>query len=199
MTKFWWVRHAPVIGNNGCCYGNNEVDCDTSDVNSFIELEKKLPKHSIVFSSPLSRAIKTFEKVNSLRTLSEKATIIDKRLAEQDIGSWAGIKYEELTKKTLKLGVYNPNWLMGAKFAPPNGESFINLRHRVKDFLFEIIKKYVNQNIIIFSHGGPIRAAILIALNIGEQEILPICIDNTKLTRIDYNNNNVSVVRSINI
>ena len=35
MTSFWWIRHAPVIGNNQRCYGNNEVECDLSDINSF--------------------------------------------------------------------------------------------------------------------------------------------------------------------
>ena len=25
MTQFWWIRHAPVTGNNNCCYGNNDT------------------------------------------------------------------------------------------------------------------------------------------------------------------------------
>ena len=45
--RFWWVRHAPVVGNNGCCYGNNDVDCDVSDVASYKVLANILPKNAI--------------------------------------------------------------------------------------------------------------------------------------------------------
>ena len=60
MLSFWWVRHAPVINNNNCCYGDNEVDCDTSDKNAFNHLANILPNNAHVYSSTLSRAKKTF-------------------------------------------------------------------------------------------------------------------------------------------
>ena len=45
MLSFWWVRHAPVINNN-CCYGDNEVDCDTSNKVDFMHLVDSLPKNA---------------------------------------------------------------------------------------------------------------------------------------------------------
>ena len=199
MTSFWWIRHAPVIGNEDCCYGNNEVECDLSDTKTFIELEKKLPENSIIITSPLSRAIKTYLKVNSLRCLSIHRHKIDNRVTEQDLGSWAGMKYSELIKKTKKLGVFSHTWLMGFDFCPPGGESFIQLQKRVQDFLNESLRNYEKKNIIIFSHGGPIRAAISIALNIKDKQVLPLIIDNTKLTRIDYDIEKKSTIKFINI
>ena len=59
--RFWWVRHAPVIGNNGCCYGNNDVDCDVTDQDSYKILSDILPKDSYVYSSHLTRTIKTMD------------------------------------------------------------------------------------------------------------------------------------------
>ena len=132
MTKIWWIRHAPVVGNKDCCYGNNEVECDLSDTKVFKELEKKLPKNSIVFTSPLSRAIKTYLKVNSIRSLSMNQYNIDTRITEQDLGNWAGMKYNDLIKKTKKLGVYSDSWLMDFNFCPPGGESFTQLQKRVE-------------------------------------------------------------------
>ena len=198
MTQFWWIRHAPVIGNNNCCYGNNEVDCDTSDINSFKKLEEKLPMDFIVFSSPLSRAVKTYFKFSNLRNLPESHYTLDNRLTEQDLGTWVGMKYDELEKKTKQLGVYDNNWLMDAKFKPPGGESFLNLKKRVRGFLNDMLLKYKNSNVVIFSHGGPIRAAISLALNIEDEKVLPMTIDNTKLTRIDYDNQNKSIIKFIN-
>ncbi len=198
MTHFWWIRHAPVIGNNNRCYGNNEVDCDTSDIISFKKLDEKLPKDFIVFSSPLSRALKTYFKVSNLRNLPESIHIIDNRLTEQDLGTWVGMKYDDLEKKTKQLGVHDNNWLMDAKFKPPRGESFLNLKKRVSEFINDALLKYKNTNIVIFSHGGPIRAAISLALNIEDEKVLPMTIDNTKLTRIDYDKENNSIIRFIN-
>ena len=57
----------------------------------------------------------------------------------------------------------------------------------------------VNKNVIIFSHGGPIRAAIDIALKIKEEQVLPLTIDNTKLSRIDYDKNHRGIIKFINI
>ena len=62
MLSFWWVRHAPVINNNDCCYGDNEVDCDTSDMKSFNNLVNNLPVNAQVYSSTLSRAKKHFKQ-----------------------------------------------------------------------------------------------------------------------------------------
>ena len=49
MLNFWWIRHAPVINNNNCCYGDNEVDCDTSDKSSFKSLVDVLPENAHVY------------------------------------------------------------------------------------------------------------------------------------------------------
>ena len=126
MLSFWWIRHAPVIGNNNSCYGNNEVECDLSDKQSFQNLSNKLPSDAIVYTSELSRSIKTFRTVEDYG-LSYKYHYIDKRISEQNLGDYTGMKYNELYKLTKKLGIYDKNWLMKASYSPPNGESYNNL------------------------------------------------------------------------
>ena len=194
MISFWWVRHAPVKGNNECCYGNDEVDCDLSDVASFNRLVAKLPKGSNVFSSHLSRTIKTFEATVNAGYIYNSHSI-DRRLTEQDLGSYSGMKYKDLYALTKKLGVYDNNWLMKPDFKAPEGESFKDLYIRVESFINEKSLEKNHENLVIFSHGGPIRAAIFLAMGIGFETILPLEIDNSKLTRIDYINNNWKVVK----
>jgi len=197
MLSFWWIRHAPVIGNNNSCYGNNEVECDLSNKQSFQNLSNKLPSDAIVYTSELSRSIKTFRTVEGYG-LSYKYHYIDKRISEQNLGDYTGMKYNELYKLTKKLGIYDKNWLMKASYSPPNGESYNNLINRVKDFINEIIKKHKGGNIIIFSHGGPIRAAISLAINYQFNKVIPIEIDNTTLTIINYNKDNNYKILKIN-
>ena len=194
MISFWWIRHAPVKGNNECCYGNDEVDCDLSDVASFNRLVAKLPKGSNVFSSHLSRTIKTFEATVNAGYIYNSHSI-DRRLTEQDLGSYSGMKYRDLYALTKKLSVYDNNWLMKPHFKAPEGESFKDLYIRVESFINEKLIEKNDENIVIFSHGGPIRAAISLAMGIGSETILPLEIDNFKLTRIDYINNNWKVIK----
>ena len=185
MLSFWWVRHAPVINNDNCCYGDNEVDCDTSDKNSFNNLVNNLPENAQVYSSTLSRATKTFQATVELG-YKYKEYFEDSRLKEQNIGKFAGMKYDELYRLTKKLGIHSSFWLMEERHIPPQGESFTQLNERVKQFLYEIILDKLEGNIVIFSHGGPIRSAISIALGNQYVKVGPFKIDNLKVTKISY-------------
>ena len=187
MLSFWWVRHAPVINNNNCCYGDNEVDCDTSENSSFVHLNNILPKNAEVYTSTLSRAKETFKATIKLG-YRYKSYVEDSRLKEQNIGEYAGMKYHSLYKLTKKLGVYSPYWLMDEEHVPPNGESFIELNNRINQFLIEKISEGIKSNIVIFSHGGPIRSAINIALGNENIKVGPFKIDNLKVTKISYHN-----------
>ena len=185
MLSFWWVRHAPVINNNNCCYGDNEVDCDTSDTKSFNNLVNNLPENAKVYSSTLSRAKKTFQAIVKLG-YNYKEYFEDVRLKEQNIGEFAGMKYDELYKLTKKLVIHSSFWLMEERYVPPKGESFSQLNNRVKQFLNEKILDKLEGNIVIFSHGGPIRSAISIALGNQYVNVGPFKIDNLKVTKISY-------------
>ena len=111
------------IGNNDCCYGNNEVDCNLTDLASFKRLVSKLPKNSNVYTSKLSRAVKTFDEVVK-NGFKYNKYFKDGRLSEQNLGDYTGMKYEELYNLTKRLGIYDPNWLMCPTHVPPNGESY---------------------------------------------------------------------------
>ena len=183
--RFWWVRHAPVKGNDGRCYGNNDVDCDVSEISKFSNLANVLPENSFVYSSQLSRTIKTLRATED-QGFTGVSHNIDKNFAEQNLGLWAGLKYEDLDEKTQKLGVYHPNWLCDPNHTPPKGESYNDLYLRVVNSLKKIINKGASGDYVIFSHGGPIRAAISFALSTSPEGSLPFRIDNISVSRLDF-------------
>ncbi|MAH88953.1 MAG: hypothetical protein CMJ06_02770 [Pelagibacterales bacterium] len=189
MIKIWWVRHAPVKGNKKCCYGNNEVECDLSDAISFNNLVSILPKNSFVYTSNLSRTIKTF-KVAVEKGFTYKNHIKDSRLNEQNLGDYTGMKYDALEYLMKEKNIYDKNWLMSFKHSPPNGESFEKLSERVCNFVDDVLKNHTkNSDVVIFSHGGPIRAAISYALNYSLENIIPLDIKNTKVSLLEYDEN----------
>ena len=183
--RFWWVRHAPVKDNDGRCYGNNDVDCDVSEISKFSNLANVLPENSFVYSSQLSRTIKTLRATED-QGFTGVSHNIDKNFAEQNLGLWAGLKYEDLDEKTQKLGVYHPNWLCDPNHTPPEGESYNDLYLRVVNSLKKIINKGSSGDYVIFSHGGPIKAAISFALSTSPEASLPFRIDNISVSRLDF-------------
>ena len=189
MIKLWWVRHAPVKGNRNHCYGNNEVECDVSDTISFDNLVSVLPRDTYVYTSNLSRTIKTF-KAAVERGFTYKHHIKDPRLNEQNLGDYTGMKYDVLESLMKEKNIYDKNWLMSFKHTPPNGESFEKLYERVCNFVDDVLTDHnKNIDVVIFSHGGPIRAAISYALNYSLENIIALDVANTKVSLLEYDEN----------
>ncbi len=67
ITRWWWVRHAPVPNPEGRCYGQFDKDCDVSNEALFKHQAALLPKGAIWYSSNLLRARKTAESLGKGR------------------------------------------------------------------------------------------------------------------------------------
>ena len=92
VTRWWWVRHAPVPNPEGRCYGQFDKDCDVSNEALFKHQAKMLPKGAVWYSSNLLRARKTAEHLG--RAGAEfGGVVIDPDLAEQSFGEWQGLTY----------------------------------------------------------------------------------------------------------
>ena len=97
VTRWWWVRHAPVPNPEGRCYGQFDKDCDVSNEALFKHQAKMLPKGAVWYSSNLLRARKTAEHLG--RAGAEFGEVlVDPDLAEQHFGSWQGLTYTEIAE-----------------------------------------------------------------------------------------------------
>ena len=43
-TRWWWIRHAPVVDHGGRIYGQRDMACDTSDAAAMSWLAAALPE-----------------------------------------------------------------------------------------------------------------------------------------------------------
>ncbi|HEY6334366.1 MAG TPA: histidine phosphatase family protein, partial [Alphaproteobacteria bacterium] len=59
VTRWWWIRHAPVTTDGGRIYGQTDIECDVSDRASFAALAARLPRGALWVSSNLKRAYLT--------------------------------------------------------------------------------------------------------------------------------------------
>ncbi len=113
----------------------------------------------VIFSSPLQRAKETAQIISEALGIE---IIIDNRLRETDVGkfngesgdNWGVVVNVQLSKKN-EYGV----------------ENFSMLRNRIQEFLNELNEKFKNENIVVVSHGDPLRMLQGICDNIDDKEI----------------------------
>ena len=64
ITRWWWVRHAPSMGDQGIIHGQDNVNANLSDTGAIRRLGKRLPKDGLWFSSNLRRTIETAKEIS---------------------------------------------------------------------------------------------------------------------------------------
>jgi broad specificity phosphatase PhoE len=188
-TRWWWVRHAPVINSRQELYGYKDLDCTLEDEAGIGYLARSLPADAVWVTSHLKRAICTADAVRAhmLRgangaTLTEP--IVDRAFAEQNFGDWEGLSFDEL-RDWLGAG-FESFWKAPARVAAPSGESFADVIERVAAGVARVTAMHAGRDIVAVAHGGSIRAALAHALSLNPDAALTFRIDNLSLTVIEH-------------
>jgi broad specificity phosphatase PhoE len=86
-------------------------------------------------------------------------------------------------------------WVAGT-FDPPGSTRWCDFTGRVREGLEEIMKKHgADQQLVIFTSGGPISAVIQIALNLSDEKAMEISwqIMNASVSRFKYNTQGIAL------
>ena len=183
-TRWWWVRHAPVVGHDGRIYGNRDVPCDCSEEAVFRGLAAVLPDAAVWVVTPLGRTRATAAAIARHHNSTPDDFEVEPRLVEQDFGDWQGLTYAELD--AARSGAWHRFWLAPSEEVPPGGESFSAVSARVAEAIEALTRRHAGRDIVCVSHGGPIRAALGHALGMTPEQALAFAIDNCALTRLDH-------------
>src|SRR5262245_9826128 len=95
VTRWWWVRHAPVTADNGCIYGQHDIVCDVSDAACFAVLARRLPRDAVWVTSHLQRTKQTAAAI-AAAGLAMAPAAEERDFAEQHFGEWQGRKRAEV-------------------------------------------------------------------------------------------------------
>lgn len=142
------VRHTTPKIEKGICYGQTDLNITATFEEELDKIKQHIPlqKELKLYSSPLLRCKVLAESFG-------KEVIYDDRLKELDFGDWEMKAWDDIPKNEL-----DP-WMQDfVNVAVPNGESYVQLWHRVKAFFSAI--QDTNQEIIIVTHAGPMRAIL---------------------------------------
>jgi len=184
VTRWWWVRHAPVTDHGGRLYGRTNVPANTSERPRFEGLARALPQDAVWLTSNLLRTHQTADAIAEAGH-DVPARTIDPDLDEQDFGDWHGLTWSEVASER-GSGLAHKYWVTPAHVAPPEGESFVDVMERVTAAIGRRTARHGGADIVAVAHGGSIRAALALALELDPERALAFSIDNLSITRIDH-------------
>jgi len=182
VTRWWWIRHAPVTGHGGRIHGQADHAADVSDVETLASLAALLPADAVWVASHLRRTHQTAAALHRLRwpDAAPPPWIVEPAIAEQNFGDWQGLSFDQLGNESSTF------WLAPASEAPPGGESFREVVERVGPAVARLTDAHRGRDIVAVAHGGSIRAALAQALAIDAERVLSFAIANCSLTRLDH-------------
>ena len=144
---FYMIRHGETVANAGN-YASGSLDTPLTDLgksqaeNARILFEKMDVMPDVMVHSHLSRA---FDTASILNTNIKLPMVLNTNLAEQFYGDWQEVSWD----------IVRP--LMNEGQQPPNGENWIDFRHRVFLGVKEVLEMPYKLPLIV-THGGVINA-----------------------------------------
>jgi len=186
--EIYLIRHTTPDIEKGICYGQSDLDLKPNYAEEFETVLKKIQtkKNFIVISSPLKRC-------SLLAKYIADGVIFDDRLKELNFGNWELMPWNAIPEKDI-----NPWMTDFVNVAIPNGESYVELASRVHAFFEEIIHLKSNQDLIIVSHAGPIRAILAKLLKLPLKDSFSIKINYGAIFELKRENESLKLITNIN-
>lgn len=189
MSKLYLIRHGETEWNlynktQGC----RDIPLNDNGRHQSMMLARRMSVYNIdkIYSSDLRRAVET---ASYIAEILKKDIIRMKEFREINFGLWEGLTFEEIKKnypEEHKVWKETPH---NAKI--PGGEMLKDVYERVMIGLKKVLDESSNQDIVIVSHGGPIKLMVLGLLGIDISKYNRFRQDNTAVNIIEiYENRN---------
>lgn len=157
MTHLYLVRHGETAWNaEGRYQGQANPALNEQGIAQAHRLAEMLRgiEFDVAYTSDLERARSTAEIIGG----DEIFFFTDPRWRELSFGAWEGKRFEEIAEhdsERLRDWVKDPTGN-----PPPEGESLRALAERVKEAASELCTEYPDGNVLVVTHGGPIRCLV---------------------------------------
>ncbi|MEZ0347674.1 MAG: histidine phosphatase family protein [Thermus sp.] len=193
MKELWLIRHGETEWNVKKRFqGHLDVPLSPVGIGQAFRLAQRLARSRLpfdgLFSSDLRRARETAEPLAAVLGLPLQTTPL---LREIDVGELAGLARDEAEARF-------PDFMQRAQEDPwhtprPGGESMADLAQRLLVFL----ETLPPGRHLLVTHGGVIRAALKLTLDLEGHAWRRVHIPNTSITRIQLPNREVLSVSDV--
>jgi broad specificity phosphatase PhoE len=191
LTRLFLIRHAEVEARYQHTFGGS-VDMDISArgheqaaaLAGFLQTKP----FDALYASPMKRVQQTLAPL--LRNGTSPPTIRP-NLREVDFGDWTGHGWEAVREK---FGVSAFTWLEQLERGTmSNAENAVTFRARVAQCLEEILAAQTGKAIAVFCHGGVIRMALSILLDLPLSRMSMFEIDYASVSELELKPHRVEI------
>jgi len=184
MTSIYLVRHGQTAWNKEEIFrGRTDVPLDETGLKQ-AELAgqyfKSMEIHAI-YSSPLSRAWQTAQKIAQIQNLKVDPL---EGILDMSFGDWEGHAHQEIRNmdnETYRQWVESPHLVK-----LPGGESLDDVRGRAMAALEEVLRKHSEKTIVLVSHRVVCKVMICAILGLDNSHFWQIAQDTTAINLIQY-------------
>jgi len=188
----FFVRHGETaLNRDGRLQGRIDLELSERGGEQVARVAQRFASGSVerVYTSPLRRAQQTAE---AIAVASGADVEIDDRLVELDYGEWDGKPLTEMRTPRGEL------WFADPTFAPPGGESLVDVTARVEAFCRHRLRPDGDARIVAVSHVSPIKAAVIWALAVDERATLRMQLGLASITTIGARTNGAPYLVAFN-
>lgn len=184
MTKLYLIRHGETDFNIEKRFqGQSDVPLNAAGhAQAAVVAEALATMHfDRIYSSDLVRAMETARAIAGYHSLPVTP---DPRWRECSTGEWTGMTVDEVNQRW--PGVLEDWWRNGfVESTPAGGESLADLTARAREAMLAMGEAHPGEQIAIATHGGTIRAAIAVALDVPPTIFTRVGVDNCSVTTIE--------------
>ena len=162
MTTVYLVRHAKSVGNTERIFqGRSNLGLSSEGMAQLPQLAERFREIPLdaIYSSPLQRAMQTAEAVNHYHHLPVQT---EEGLCEIFAGEWEMKHFSDLPV------LFPDQWRLWcedeAHFCAPNGESIVQVHHRLSSTIDRIAAQNDGKIIAVVSHGCALRCYLCLSL-----------------------------------
>ncbi|MHA1911333.1 MAG: histidine phosphatase family protein [Candidatus Kariarchaeaceae archaeon] len=196
--KLFIVRHGQTDSNlEARIMGHLDVPLNKIGCRQALYLAEYLSSFTfdVIYSSPSARTKETAEVIHGFfEAETDEITPLsfDASLMERGMGRFEGMLLSDLLEEitTEEAEVWDDiDW------APEGGESRIEVESRVISFINMLRQKHGNDNVLVVTHGGPIKFILGQLLQISHSKALDISQNNCSVNEIHFSKDEFKIIR----
>jgi len=192
MVRWYLVRHGRTeLNRDNRVQGHSQTLLDEEGLSQAGKIRDRLAEETFTaaFSSDLARAQQTAKTILGNRKIT---LTVSSDLREFDYGLWTNLTLAELRDNysdgMSRMMDSNHN------FAPPGGESLIQLLERTGRFVTRVKAQVSEGNLLMVCHGGSLRALIVHLLGLPADSFWCLQVDLASLSIVDIYPNRAVLV-----
>ena len=184
QRRIVFVRHGRTDWNDSLRYqGKSDIPLNSEGTQeaekTAIRLSSYLP--DVVYTSPLKRALQT-TRIICEHSYEDPVLRIRPELSEIGFGDWEGRSIRDLESEASDMYI---RWRADpTSVIPPGGEAFEEIKARVQLFISEIFAEDTS-NILVVSHGGIIRTALVSLIGMDPSMLWSLRLNNCAISIVD--------------